>query len=77
MVQRIPKSRFKPQALKYFREVQETGRELVITERGQPVLRIVPYRPDPQEALDDLKGSVIRYDDPTAPVSLEDWESLE
>lgn len=77
MSHRISKSQFKPQALKYFREVQETGRELVITERGEPVLKIVPYRPAPQTALEELRGSVVRYDDPTSPVGLEDWESLE
>jgi prevent-host-death family protein len=77
MAHRISKSQFKPQALKYFRDVQKTGRELVITERGEPVLKIVPYRPEPQAALEELRGSVVRYDDPTEPVGLEDWESLE
>ena len=77
MARRVSKSQFKPQALKYFREVQATGRELVITERGEPVLKIVPYRPEPQIALEELRGSVVRFDDPTSPVGLDDWESLE
>ena len=32
---------------------------------------------DPDEALKALRGSVLRYDDPTEPVGLEDWEALE
>ena len=74
-MRKISKSRFKPHALQYFREVQETGHELVITERGEPVLRIAPYRPEPATALAELRGSVIRYDDPTAPVAVDDWEA--
>ena len=76
MAYRISKSQFRAQALKYLREVQETGRELMITEGGEPVLRIVRYRPNPLTALEELRGSVVRYDDPTSPMCPEDWESL-
>ncbi|HVT61350.1 MAG TPA: type II toxin-antitoxin system prevent-host-death family antitoxin [Thermoanaerobaculia bacterium] len=73
---RVSKSRFKARALEYFRQVERTGKELVITDHGKPVLKIAPYAPDPTAALSALRGSVIRYDDPTEPVGLEDWESL-
>ena len=76
MTQSVSKSRFKPRALEFFRQVQETGEELVITERGKPVLKIVPYRFDPEVALVALRGSVLRYDDPTEPVAEEEWEAL-
>lgn len=75
VVRHVSKSQFKPQALRYFREVQETGRELVITERGEPVLKIVPYRPEPERALEELRGSVLHYEEPTEPVGLDDWEA--
>ena len=73
----VSKSRFKAKALDYFRQVEKTGRELVVTDRGKPVLKIVPYRGDSREALRALKGSVLKYDDPTEPVGVDDWESLE
>jgi prevent-host-death family protein len=38
----ISKSRFKPKALEYFRRVQETGKPIIIADRGKPVLKIVP-----------------------------------
>ena len=72
----VSKSSFKAKALEYFREVESTGKELVITDHGKPVLKIVPYSHDPAEALRTLRGSVIRYVDPLEPVGLEDLESL-
>ena len=72
----VSKSSFKAKALEYFREVESTGKELVITDHGKPVLKIVPYSHDPAEALRSLRGSVVRYVDPLEPVGLEDWESL-
>lgn len=76
MERAVSKSKFKPKALEYFRQVEETGRELVITDRGQPVLKIVPFALDPDQALRSLRGSVLRYDDPTEPVGVEEWEAL-
>ena len=72
----ISKSKFKPNALKYFRHVEETGEELIITDHGKPAIRIVPFSEDPLEGLKALRNSVIKYEDPTAPVGLEDWDSL-
>ena len=43
MEQTVSKSKFKPQALEYFRQVEESGEPLVITDRGKPVLKILPY----------------------------------
>ncbi len=72
----VSKSAFKARALEFFREVERTGRELVVTDNGRPVLKVVPYSRHPAEALTALRGSVLRYDDPTEPVGVEDWESL-
>jgi hypothetical protein len=33
--------------------------------------------PQPEHNLYPLQGKVIRYDDPTEPVALEDWEVLQ
>lgn len=75
-MQLVSKSKFKAQALEFFRQVEQTGQEVVITNRGQPVLRLVPYMKNPDETLKSLRGTVTRYDDPTEPVGLEDWEAL-
>jgi prevent-host-death family protein len=75
--QMISKSKFKARALEYFREVERTGRPLIVTDHGRPVLKIVPYREDPAAVLGELKDTVVRYDAPTEPVSEEDWEASE
>jgi prevent-host-death family protein len=76
MEKMISKSQFKPHALKYFREVEKTGQEIIISDRGKPVLKIIPYTENPEEALKALRDTVIMYNDPTEPVGLEDWEAL-
>ena len=76
MIMKVSKSKFKPRSLEYFRQVQETGQPLVITDHGKPVLKIVPYTSSAEDALEALRGSVIRYEDPLTPVGVEDWEVL-
>ena len=73
---RVSKSAFKARAFEFFREVERTGREVVVTDNGRPVLKVVPYFPEPAKALKALRGSVLSYDDPAEPVGVEDWESL-
>jgi prevent-host-death family protein len=72
----ISKSQFKPRALHYFREIEKTGKELIISDRGKPVLKIVPYQENPEDALKALRNTVVKYEDPTQPVGIEDWEAL-
>jgi len=72
----IPKSRFKSRALEYFRQVEKTRRPLIITDRGKPVLKVVPFSEDLQETLRELRHSVVKYKDPTKPIGERDWEAL-
>ena len=71
----ISKSAFKPKALQYFRLIEETGEELVITDNGQPVIRIIPYRAPAGQV--SLRGSVQRFKRPLDPVAEGDWDALE
>lgn len=70
----LTKTSFKAQALEHMRNVQKTKRPLIIMDRGKPVLKVVPYTADFDEELQKLRGMVLRYDDPTSPVGLEDWQ---
>ena len=76
MARMVSKSRFKPRALNYFREVEQTGKEIIITDRGKPVLKLVPYTEKPDTWLKPLRGTVKTFHRPTEPVSGDDWESL-
>lgn len=74
MERSVSKSKFKPRSLEYFREIESTGETLVITDRGQPVLKIVPFSNDFGKVLEKLRNVIIKYDSPETPVSTEDWE---
>lgn len=76
MMQSVSKSQFKPHSLEYFRRIEQTGEELVITDHGRPVLKVVPYVDDPEALFKGLRNTLLRYDNPTEPVGLEDWETL-
>lgn len=72
----VSKSQFKAQALELFRQVESSGQSVVITDRGCPKLEVRPYKPLARQPLEVLRGSVLRYDNPTAPVAEDDWETL-
>lgn len=72
----ISKSEFKPKALHYFRMVEQTGKELIISDHGKPVIKIVPYKDSTKEILASLRNTVTSYTEPTQPVGLDDWEAL-
>lgn len=67
---------FTGKSSEYFRQVQETGEALILTESDKPVLQIKPYPKTDDEILEFLRGCIIHYDDPLEPVGLEDWEML-
>lgn len=69
------KAQFKPRALEYFRRVQETGEELIITDHGRPAIRVTRYQPFERDPFRALRGSVKRYDDPEMPVAENDWKT--
>ena len=75
-VNQVSKSRFKAHALELFRQVEASGHPIVITDRGIPVLKLSPYKEDPESMLDELRGTVVEFEKPFEPVGLDDWEAL-
>jgi hypothetical protein len=74
----VSKSRFMAHALELFRQVEASGEPLVVTDHGWPTLETRPYRPARSDGdpLEQLRGPVLRFDDPFALVGENDWESL-
>ncbi|NJD38616.1 MAG: type II toxin-antitoxin system prevent-host-death family antitoxin [Geobacter sp.] len=72
----LSKSQFKPHALDYFRRVEQNGDEIIITDHGRPVLKVVPYVADPEEPFRGLRNTVLRYEEPLEPVGAAEWEAL-
>ncbi len=73
----VSKSQFKAKALELFRQVERSGEPLVVTDHGHPKLEVRPYTAVTRRPLDVLRGSVLCYDNPTAPVAEDDWEALQ
>lgn len=79
MLQTVSKSKFKTLALEYFREIEKHKQPVVITHNGKPVAKIIPYKEevDPEAVLKSLRGTVLKYEDPTEPaLDPTDWEVL-
>ncbi|MHB8122926.1 MAG: type II toxin-antitoxin system Phd/YefM family antitoxin [Desulfuromonadaceae bacterium] len=68
MPQAVSKSQFKPHLLEYFRKIERTGEELVITDHGRPVLKVVRYVAHPEDCFWALRSTVLYYDAPLEPV---------
>ena len=71
LVTTISKSALKAKMLEYFRRVEETGEELIVTDNNEAVLRIVPIRKRvPASALfADVRGRIVYHEDPLTPTS--------
>lgn len=72
----VSKSQFKARALEFLRQVETSGEPVVVTDRGQPAVEIRRYRSDQRSPLEKLRGSVVEFKDPMAPVAEDDWEVL-
>lgn len=81
MKKTVSKSHFKTHAMHILRQVETTGDSVIVTdERGRPGVEIRRYCPDDAAVLADLeqlRGSVLRYDAPFDPaVDADDWEAM-
>lgn len=76
MQEAISKSVFKAKALELFREVEKSGKSIIVTDHGKPTIEVRPYSSAQISPLDLLQGSVTRFEDPTAPIAQDDWEAL-
>lgn len=60
--------------LEYFRRVEETGVELIVTDNNEPTLRIVPIRKRTPAAITfaDVRGKVV-YAEDILTTTTEEW----
>ena len=71
----ISKSKLKARMLEKFRQVEASGEELIVTDQGKPVLRIIPIKKEASitEVFGDIQGKVSYFEDINTP-SLSEWE---
>jgi antitoxin (DNA-binding transcriptional repressor) of toxin-antitoxin stability system len=72
-VDTISKNQLKARMLEIFREIEETGRELIVTDRGRPVLRIEPVGRgcSVDIAFAGIQRQVVYHEDPDTPTAAE------
>lgn len=65
----ISKSKLKSNMLRIFREVEQSGEELIVTDNNRPVLKIQPLtkKKTVGEIFSDVRGKVIYHEDINTP----------
>lgn len=71
----ISKSKLKTHMLRIFREIEESGEELIITDHNKPVLVVRPYlkMQTVEEIFDGCDGKVI-YNEDIASSTEDEWK---
>jgi len=69
----VSKGVLKAKMLEYFRRIEESGEELIVTDNNQPVLKIVPIRKrrPAHEVFADVRGRVVYHGDILEPTASE------
>lgn len=70
----ISKSKLKANLLRIFRQIEERGEELIVTDRGRAVLPIqtIAQNKSVEEVFADVRGEVIDYEEINEP-TLDEW----
>ena len=70
----VSKNVLKAKMLEYFRRVEQTGEELIVTNNNIPTLKVVPIKTKKkvQEVFADLQGC-IEIDDSIMEPETEEW----
>ena len=71
----VSKGVLKAKMLEYFRNVEQTGEELIITNNNIPTLKVIPIKTkrDVQKVFADIRGKVDINDSIMKPET-EEWE---
>lgn len=71
----ISKSKLKAKMLEIFRQLEASGEELIVTDQGKPVLKIIPIKEKAgvAEVFGAVQGQVSYLEDINTP-TLPEWE---
>lgn len=74
----VSKGVLKSRMLEYFREIERTGKELIVTDHRKPVLKIVPLERKPKSTESIFKSyrdRIIYREDITVP-TIDEWSEV-
>ena len=66
----ISKAEFKAKISEYIRQIESTGITVIATDSGKSSIEVRQLQAPNRHSLDVLRGLVVLYDRPTAPVAL-------
>ncbi len=77
IMQSISKSKLKSKLLELLRYVESEGEEIIVTDRGKPVIKISRYydAPTTKELFGQMRGNVKYTEDIITPTT-EEWEKI-
>jgi antitoxin (DNA-binding transcriptional repressor) of toxin-antitoxin stability system len=77
MTETISKSKLKARMLEIFRNLEASGEELIVTDHGKPVLRIVPIREkvSVSKLFAGLQGQV-QYEEDVDTPTMSEWSEV-
>ncbi len=70
----VSKSELKSKMLEYFRIIERTGEELIVTSHGLPTLKVVPLYP--KSSIEDVFSDIrekVQIDDSIMEPETEEW----
>jgi antitoxin (DNA-binding transcriptional repressor) of toxin-antitoxin stability system len=75
MIHTISKSKLKAKMLEIFRQLEASGDELIVTDQGKPVLKIIPIKQKSsvKELFAEYQGKVTYHEDINTP-TLQEWD---
>jgi antitoxin (DNA-binding transcriptional repressor) of toxin-antitoxin stability system len=73
----ISKSKLKTHMLQIFRQIEQTGEEVIVTDNNRPVLRIQPItrKPSVNEVFARYRGKLVFHEDPDTP-TIAEWSEV-
>jgi prevent-host-death family protein len=73
----VSKSKLKAKLLEFLRLVEAGGEEIIVTDRGKPVLKISQYakKTSTEELFGQMRGKIRYFEDLTTPTT-EEWGEL-
>ena len=76
-MQQMPASAFKAHCLAVMRDVQATGEPVIVTNRGTPVVKVVPVESNESDLFGFMAGEFKIVGDVESPViPLKHWEVM-
>ena len=76
-MKQIPAGKFKTSCLAVMDEVQATGKAVLVTKHGKPVVKVVPAEAQDDNIFGYMAGKARIVGDIVSPITpIEDWDAL-